>query len=112
MSQAQALPTRRVSVRWPFRILAALICAAGLVAIGGTAIALWYESRLVGTGRTLTALRLLVALPGMLCLLRLAAHATLHGNSGQQSSRHPWWPFASERVLFAYLVLACFAWRS
>jgi len=72
MSQGHAIAIRRV--RWPFRVRAALICAAGLAAVGGAAIALLFDSRLAGTERLLWTLRLLVMLPAMLWLLRLCAH--------------------------------------
>lgn len=103
MNQTPALPTRRVAVRWPFRILAALICAAGVVVIGGTAIALWHDSPALATNR------LLVILPGTLWLLRVAAHAALHGTSVPNDSS---WPFASQGVLFAYLILMWFVLRT
>lgn len=109
MSQEHTFPVSRVAIRWPFRVLAALICAAGLVSVAGTAISLWYDSRIIATDRLHVTLRLLVTLPGELWLLRLAAHAALHGNMRSLAfDVHPWWPFASQRVAYAYFVLMFF----
>ncbi len=105
MSHEQSLPVRRVAVRWPFRVLAALICATGVVAIGGTAYAI-YDSRLVATDPMFV--RLIVGIPGTLWVLRLAAHAALHGNV--PSGEHPWWAIRVQtgdvRLLSSYIFRA------
>jgi hypothetical protein len=89
------------AVRWPFRVLAGLICVAALVGYAGTGLALWSGHRLVDPER------FLLLLPGVLWLFRLAAHAAMHG----LPVRQPSWPFASAGVLFAYMVitLVCLA---
>lgn len=99
-----------VTVRWPFRILAMLFCAAALAGLGGMAIALLLESRLGATDRVLATLRLLVMLPGILWLLRLFGHAARYANF--RDYQNPYWPFASFGVWFAYLVLAAFVWHA
>jgi len=112
MRQGHACPIRRVAVRWPFRVLAALICAAGVVAVGGIAYAVFFDSRFLGTERVLWAARLLLMLPGTLWLMRLAGHAAPYRYSSEQSDQRHYWPFATGGVLFAYVVLMWFVWHA
>lgn len=80
------------SVRWPFRILAALIVLAGVAAVIGELFA--------GASRQEPSRwQLLASLPGILWLVRLAWWAAVRG----KSPPHPCWPFATDRVLFCYL---------
>lgn len=80
------------SVRWPVRILAALIVLAGAVAIVGLVVAAWTQ------GQPLAKWQLLAGLPGILWLVRLAWYAAIQGKSPMR----PAWPFATDRVLFFY----------
>lgn len=105
MHNEHTYPVERVAVRGPFRVLAALIFAAGLLAIGGMAYGLW-DGRLVTTDPVFV--QMLVAVPGMLWLLRIAGHCARYGTVRQ--GEYPWWPFASQRVMNAYVVLAAVFW--
>lgn len=90
--QIQAIQPR-VSVRWPFRVLAALVALVGVMAVIGAMVACWTQAP--------ERWRWLAALPGMLWLIRTAWHAARHGRSWP----NPSWPFASERVLGVYMAL-------
>jgi hypothetical protein len=79
MSNENTFPSKRVAVRGPFRVLAALICGVGLVGMSGMAYALWHDSRLVATDPQFV--KALLGLPGMLFLVRLTAHCALHGTT-------------------------------
>ena len=83
------------SVRWPFRILAALIVLAGVLAIIGGIVAGW--SRRAPWSKW----QLLANLPGVLSLVRLAWFAAING----RSPANPSWPFASDRILFIYMAV-------
>jgi hypothetical protein len=89
----------RVSVRWPFRMLAGLIVLAILIdAIG--------FSYAIGSGRVpFPGLRYLVLLPALLWFFRVAGHAVVYGCSPKTE----WWPFASSSVALGYLAILWFA---
>ena len=91
--------TPRLPVRWPFRILAAIVVLAVAAATVGT---------LAGTlalGRSHDApsfkWQFLAGLPGMAWLARLAWYAAIRG----KSPASPCWPFASYRVFFIYVII-------
>ena len=86
------------SVRWPFRLLAALVVCAATVAILGTA---WAEVSGQGFAQGGSSTAFLVGLPAIAWLLNLAWSAAVHGRS--PSNGH--WPFASERVMMAYMLI-------
>jgi len=67
--------TPRVPVRWPFRILAALVVLAVAVATIGTLS--------LGSSHDAPSFKwqFLAGLPGMAWLARLAWHAAIHGKS-------------------------------
>ena len=81
----------RLSVRWPFRMLAALIVAAGAATLTGTGMSVWSQ------GLASTKWQILVSLPGMAWLVRLA-YAAVRG----RLSAPGYWPFASQRVFKWY----------
>jgi hypothetical protein len=82
------------SVRWPFRILASLIVAACVFGVIGNVFAGWpIETPLLKW-------QFLAALPGTAWLGRLAWHVAIHG----RPPASPHWPFASDNVLFWYVV--------
>jgi hypothetical protein len=85
----------RPSVRVPFRVLAALLCIAAVIAIVGTLFMMWRGARLLTVGDV-------VALPGMVWLLRLAFHAAMNGKTPRGSD---WWPFASHGVFNCYMFI-------
>lgn len=84
----------RASVRWPFRILAALVVLSGAVAIIGEILA-------GSAHQEPSRWQLLASLPGMLWLVRLAWCAAIQG----KPPVHPCWPFATERVLSCYMAI-------
>ena len=84
----------RTPVRWPFRILAALVVLTGGMAIVGEVFA--------GSSRQeFSKWQLLASLPGMLWLVRLAWCAAIRGTS----PANPSWPFSTDRVLFFYMAV-------
>jgi hypothetical protein len=85
----------RNPVRWPFRILAALIVLAGVVVLAGTGIAVWTREQ------PSLQWQLLASMPGMLWFVRLGWHAAIRGKS--PATEH--WPFASQRVLTCYMIV-------
>ncbi|MBM7123068.1 hypothetical protein [Dyella kyungheensis] len=85
----------RKSVRWPFRILAALIVLASVVALAGTGIAIWTREQ------PSLQWQLFASLPGMLCFARFGWHAAVHGRSPASD----YWPFASSRVFTCYTIV-------
>ncbi len=84
-------------VRWPFRFLAALILAALGAAVLGYAWAILNGDARPGDQ---ASTRLLAILPVLACMLNWAWSAAVHG----RAPTHQHWPFASERVLTAYLI--------
>lgn len=93
MEIASVASQPRKSVRWPFRILAALIVLASVVALAGTGIAVWTRDQ------PSLQWQLLASLPGMLWFARFSWHAAVHGRS--PATDH--WPFASSRVFSCYM---------
>lgn len=85
----------RVPVRWPFRVLAALVVVAGIVATFGSVLAGWHQ------GAATVRWQLLASLPGFAWLVRLAWCAAIYGRSPTQE----YWPFASQRIFLFYVVL-------
>jgi hypothetical protein len=91
----------QVSVRWPFRFLAGVIAISIVFVVVGYAAAL-YMKRMQGLPHNW-----MVALPGILMLMRYAYYAAAYGRTPIVES----WPFASDRVVFWYfvvLVAACY----
>lgn len=93
-TQSHQMPTR-AAVRWPFRILAALIVFAGLVAAAGEALAWWSR------GADLPKWQMLFALPGIAWLVRLAWASAIRG----RSPTFECWPFASQEIFMLYVVI-------
>lgn len=84
-----------VSVRWPFRILAAffvLFCVAALI---GTVVAVWLR------GPGLLKWQFLVNLPGVAWFARLAWQAAIHGDVKGPA----YWPFRTQRMFNYYMIL-------
>jgi hypothetical protein len=94
MTPAVPKPNQR-PVRWTSRLLAALVIAASSVAIFGEARAVW-----LGQADQKT-LALLVNLPGIAWLMNITFPAMLYARPAANAM----WPFASSRVLGAYLVV-------
>ncbi len=80
----------RRPVRAPFRVLAAVICVLGAVAVAGTAFIAYTR------GIDTVPVKFIAWLPGAVWFIRLAFHAAAHGQSfpGADSG----WPFASPRI--------------
>lgn len=87
----------KLSVRWPFRILAAFLVLVCITALIGTGITVWSQ------GLTSVKWQLLVALPGMAWLGRLA-YAAIRGRLAARG----YWPFASQSVFNWYSLLSIF----
>lgn len=94
MEAAHITSTARKSVRWPFRIFAALILLLAVVAPMGYGYIAWSE------GRAMLAWQLLASLPAAAWFIRFNWHAAIHGRS--PATEH--WPFASQRVLSCYML--------
>jgi hypothetical protein len=92
-TQSHQIPVR-IAVRWPFRILAALVVLAGLAAIVGGAIAWWSH------GAILPKWQMLFALPGLAWLIRVAWESAIRGRPPASEC----WPFASQRVFTVYVI--------
>ena len=84
-----------IPVRWPFRILAALIVLAGVVAVIGTGVMGWSEAD------SSLKWQFLASLPGMAWFVRLAGYAAIRGKSPAAE----YWPFASDRVFLLYFII-------
>jgi len=95
MEMQASIGKPKASVRWPFRILAALIVLVGVLAMAGV--------MLVGPPHEQRSVKwqFVASLPGMLWLVHQAWWAALKGRSATHSS----WPFASERVLACYVAV-------
>lgn len=89
---------KREPVRWPFRLLAAIIVLAAAVALVGTG-AMWWSHDV-----TAPRWQALFALPGVAWLARLAWESAIRGRSPASE----YWPFASQGV-FAFYLLAMLA---
>jgi hypothetical protein len=89
----------QVSVRWPFRILAAVIVLAGLGAVVGGALAWWFHG--AGSPKWQT----LLALPGIAWLIRLAWASAIYGRPPVFEC----WPFASQKVFTVYVIVLLMA---
>lgn len=82
----------RIPIRWPFRLLAAVVVLAGVAATAGMTLAAWHQ----GTG--FTHWQLLASLPGLVWFGRLCWYAAARGQVPVQE----YWPFASQHVLTCY----------
>jgi hypothetical protein len=91
-----AIRAKPHSVRWPFRLLAGVICLAGSVAVLWTAYVAWR-----GGTQSVTP-DCIVWLPGIAWLMRLVLYAALYG--AVPKDEH--WPFASSRVANGYFLIA------
>lgn len=91
-----AYTSRRMPVRWPFRLLAGLIVLAGSAVVIGMAVSGWSD----GLPSPLKW-QLLVTLPGLAWLMRLAGNAAIKGKSPPSH----YWPFASAWVFLVYVVV-------
>jgi len=89
-----------VSVRWSFRLLAALFLVSMVVGYAFAAISRWQGNRLFGSYE-----ETLLLLPLNLWLARLFLFAAAKGSVPRSENA---WPFASERVLGAYFLLVMF----
>jgi len=96
MNTPTAIAQKPNPVRVPFRLLAGFILLAGSVVVLGTAYEAWRR------GIQLVPTNLIVGLPGTAWLMRLAFHAAVHG----AAPRNVYWPFASDRVAYCYLLIA------
>lgn len=85
----------RVAVRWPFRILAAIILLAGLAAVAGAAL-VWRPR-----GAGLYRWQFLFSLPGIAWLIRVTWASAIHGRSPASQ----YWPFASQNVFTVYVAV-------
>jgi len=85
----------RPPVRWPFRVIAAVICIAGMAAVFAVLWSVWSHDS------TSLPLSGLIGLPGMLMTVRVAYHAAVR----RCAPATIFWPFASGRVAFWYLVV-------
>jgi hypothetical protein len=85
----------RLSVRWPFRILAVCVVVACVAALIGTGISAWSK------GLASIKWQFLAALPGMVWLGRLA-YAAIRG----RLSTPGYWPFASQSVFNWYALIS------
>lgn len=85
----------RNPVRWPFRILAALIVLVCAVVLAGIGFATWTHEQ------PLLQWQWLASLPGMLWFARVSWHAAVRGRS--PATDH--WPFASQRVFNCYMIV-------
>lgn len=85
----------RRPVRWPFRLLATLVVLAGCAALAGSALAWWSHAA------SAVRWRAVIALPGVVALIRMAWTCAVHGRPPSNDS----WPFASRGIFLAYLVL-------
>lgn len=93
------------SVRWPLRLLAALIVVVGGVAVLASAWAAFSGRELPGHG---AGAGLLASLPGAAWLLNIAWSAAVRGRAPENAH----WPFASDRVMTAYMVaMYLLVWR-
>ncbi len=90
-------------VRWPFRFLAAGVVLAGGVAILGCA---WAAFAGQAAPRHGTSAEMIASLPGAAWLLNMAWSAAVRGRA--PGNDH--WPFASDRVLSAYLIIMYFVY--
>lgn len=84
---------QRRAVRAPFRLLAAVICLAGAVALFGTGYLVWKGEHALKVGD-------MVMLPGALWLFRLIFHAARRGDVPADA----YWPFASPQVANGYFL--------
>jgi hypothetical protein len=96
MMTPAAIPQKPLSVRGPFRLLAAFICLAGTAAVLGTIYMAWQR------GTASVPANFIVWLPGMAWLVRLAFHAAVDG--APPKNEH--WPWASNRVANCYFLVA------
>jgi hypothetical protein len=95
-------PVRPRSVRLPFRVLAAFILVASLLAFGASIAVKFGHS-------PVEQLRNLIFLPGLAWFCRLCFYAAAYGRSPAVSES---WPFASSRVLGIYFCVLFFcSWR-
>lgn len=92
---ASTKATRKVPIRWPFRILAGIVVLAGIAATAGMALSGWHQDA------ALVRWQLLASLPGLLWFGRLCWYAALRGKSPGQEC----WPFASQRVFTFYVIV-------
>jgi hypothetical protein len=84
-----------VAVRWPFRILAAIIILAGLLAVVAMVLAWWSH------GADFPRWKTLFALPGYAWLIRMAWESAFYGHPPASKC----WPFASQNVLVVYVIV-------
>ena len=100
MTQQNAISPNR-PVRWPFRVLAALVVLAGTVAVLAAAWMIWRDPW-PEQGQ-----EIVIFLPGIAWILNLSLSAEISGRSPE--GLH--WPFATERVFGTCVIVALFvAW--
>lgn len=85
------LAQKRIAVRAPLRVLAALLWLFALVAFLGMAYVAW-------KGDQSLPVKHVVMVPGMLWLSRLVFHAAVYGKAPEDAN----WPFASSQVATGY----------
>lgn len=85
----------RVAVRWPFRILAAIIVLAGIAAVVGAAFAWWSH------GAGVPKWQFLFTLPGVAWLIRMAWESAIRGRPPASQ----YWPFASQNIFTVYIIV-------
>ena len=103
----EAIPNSSVgprSVRLPFRVLAAFILVASLLAFGVSIAAKLGIAARLGYS-PVQQLRDLIFLPGEAWLCRVCFYAAVHGRSPTASES---WPFASSRVFGIYVCVLLF----
>jgi len=100
VTQQNAISPKR-SIRWPFRVLAALVVLAGAVAVLAATWMIWRDPW------SEQGEELVIFLPGIAWILNLSLSAAISGRSPEDLH----WPFATERVFGIYVIVAFFvAW--
>jgi hypothetical protein len=93
---AAPVASPRIPIRWPFRLCAILILLCASVGIGGEIWRIWQG---VGIGITATHLAFL---PGIAWFMNILLPAAIYGRVTTRAE----WPFASDRVMSTYFILA------
>ena len=99
-AQIPQVPVRGRPVRLPFRVLAAVVGIAGVVAVGGTPFLILRGAQVLTVGDTLM-------LPLGAWFMRLMFDAAVHAKSPAGGEC---WPFASPRVWNCYLFILLTYW--
>lgn len=85
-------------IRWPFRVLAALLVSASVIAFLGSAYAVYARHELKA------ALSVVTFFPMSMLILRVGFHAVWFGRIAPQFM----WPFASGKVALAWILFTTY----